>query len=77
MGSLLAADQTSMALEWMEIGMKIRIRLAAVVGMVLVTNSPSTDAWVGCIAMKRENAMDSTRALTTLVLNIAAVTMQQ
>ena len=53
MGSLLAADQTSMALEWMEIGMKIRIRLVAVVGMVLVTNSPSTDAWVGCIAMKR------------------------
>ena len=37
----------------------------------------STYAWVGCIAVEREDAVDSTRAMIMLVMMIVDAAMQQ
>ena len=37
----------------------------------------STDLWVGCIAVEREDAVDSTRAMVALAMMIVAAAMQQ
>ena len=60
-----------------EIGMKIGMKIAAVIEMVLVENSLSTDAWVGCIAAEREDAVDSTHAMMILAMIIVAAAIQQ
>ena len=67
-------DQVADAVEWVEIGIEIRIEIvigiAAIVGMVLVENPSSTDAWVECIAVKRQDTMDSTHVKMMLAMRL-------
>ena len=60
----------------MKIEMEIGIGTVDVVGMILVEDILLTSrSWVGCLTIKKEDAVDSNCAMMTPVMTIAAAVM--